>query len=278
MHGLPPAILDEERPHALIGEQAPKRPQLTRATTLSTGRATGVGTAARVTHARPMTSTVAHLLLAPLLAVVAPGPSPASVSTDVGPASVRPVFAAPAAVPAQLSPVWPLEPRPEIAERFDPPAERWSAGHRGVDLFATPGQRVRAASGGTITFAGSLAGRGVVVVSHGATRTTYEPVRASVRVGEAVRAGQPIGVTELFGSHCWPRSCLHWGLIEGETYLDPLTLVGAGPVRLLPLFSDLPTTGLLGPPIDLLPRGPTALRSAATTSIRKPPQPAPPRT
>jgi hypothetical protein len=44
-----------------------------------------------------------------------------------------------------------------------------------------------------------------------------------------------IGRLELFGSHCFPRSCLHWGLIEGETYLDPLTLVGAGPVRLLPL-------------------------------------------
>lgn len=35
-------------------------------------------------------------------------------------------------------------------------------------------------------------------------------------------------------SHCFPRACLHWGWLRGETYLDPLELVGAGPVRLVP--------------------------------------------
>ncbi len=53
-------------------------------------------------------------------------------------------------------------------------------------------------------------------------------------------AGAVLGRLEVFGSHCFPRSCLHWGLIEGaERYLDPLTLVGAGPVRLLPLDGSL---------------------------------------
>jgi len=76
----------------------------------------------------------------------------------------------------------------------------------------------------------------VVVVGHGSTRTTYEPVTATVGVGDRVDAGQVIGRLELFGSHCFPRWCLHWGLIEGrQHYLDPLTLVGAAPVRLLPL-------------------------------------------
>ena len=102
------------------------------------------------------------------------------------------------------------------------------------------GQPVLAALPGAVTFAGPLAGRGVVVVDHGATRTTYEPVAATVTVGTPVAAGAQVGTLELAGSHCFPRACLHWGWIEGETYLDPLRLVGAGPVRLLPLWRDDP--------------------------------------
>lgn len=131
--------------------------------------------------------------------------------------------------------VWPLRPRPAIAHGFDPPATRWGAGHRGVDLRGHPGQTVHAALGGTISFAGSIAGKGVVVVNHGRLRTTYEPVAASVRVGQHVSTGQPIGTLRLAPSHCFPGACLHWGLLRGETYLNPLTLVGAGPVRLMPL-------------------------------------------
>lgn len=137
--------------------------------------------------------------------------------------------------------VWPLDPQPDVAEGFDPPESRWGAGHRGVDLAGRPGQPVRAAAAGRVSFAGTLAGRGVVVVDHGPTRTTYEPVSAAVSVGDHVPAGGMIGRLQTFGSHCFPRSCLHWGLIEGrDHYLDPLTLVGAGPVRLLPLEGDLP--------------------------------------
>jgi murein DD-endopeptidase MepM/ murein hydrolase activator NlpD len=130
--------------------------------------------------------------------------------------------------------VWPLAPRPDVVSGFNPPASPYAAGHRGVDLAGSPGQDVRAAVGGRVTYAGSLAGRGVVVVSHGATRTTYEPVEPSVRVGELVDTGAVLGQLQLSGSHCAPTACLHWGLLEGEAYRDPLRLVGAGPVRLLP--------------------------------------------
>ncbi len=132
--------------------------------------------------------------------------------------------------------VWPLQPEPEVVAGFDPPDSPYAAGHRGVDLAGAVGQVVRAALAGRITYAGSLAGRGVVVVDHGATRTTYEPVTASVSLGDRVARGDPIGTLQLGGSHCFPRACLHWGWIEGETYLDPLRLVGLGPVRLLPLW------------------------------------------
>jgi murein DD-endopeptidase MepM/ murein hydrolase activator NlpD len=90
-----------------------------------------------------------------------------------------------------------------------------------------------------VTFAATLAGRGVVVVDHGGTRTTYEPVTATVPVGATVTAGTPVGRLAA-GSHCGATPCLHWGLRRGSTYLDPLgqsaddQLTGSGQVRLLP--------------------------------------------
>ena len=119
---------------------------------------------------------------------------------------------------------------------FRAPPTPWSAGHRGVDLAAAVGQPVHAAGGGRVTFAGLVAGRGVVVVAHpGGLRTTYEPVLPSVPVGAAVRLGDRIGIVARTRGHCPPRTCLHWGLRRGRTYLDPLSLVDRGPPVLLPL-------------------------------------------
>jgi murein DD-endopeptidase MepM/ murein hydrolase activator NlpD len=134
--------------------------------------------------------------------------------------------------------VWPLQPTPEVVRAFDPPDTTWGPGHRGVDLAGSVGQVVHTALAGRVTFAARLAGRGVVVVDHGATRTTYEPVARTVRVGDSLARGQPIGTLELAGSHCFPLACLHWGWRRGSTYLDPLLLVGGGPIVLLPLWGD----------------------------------------
>lgn len=151
-----------------------------------------------------------------------------------------------AAGPKLPSPAdWPLGGSPPVERGFDPPAERWGAGHRGVDLAAARGDPVRAAAAGTVTFAAPLAGRGVVVVDHGAVRTTYEPVAATVTPGTIVQLGTVIGRLQA-GGHCPDADCLHWGLVHGEDYLDPLTLISAAainnggpvgndePIRLLP--------------------------------------------
>lgn len=121
-----------------------------------------------------------------------------------------------------------------VLRPFDPPEARWGSGHRGVDVAAWPDDLIRTAGPGTVAFAGPLAGRGVVVVSHGALRTTYEPVEAVVSVGEVVAVGQPLGRLQPAGVHCGGASCLHWGLLRARTYLDPLALLGRAPVRLLP--------------------------------------------
>ena len=140
---------------------------------------------------------------------------------------------------------------PAVVRGFDPPAQPWLAGHRGVDLSAPPGTPVVAAGRGVVTYAGMLAGRGVVAVSHGELRTTYEPVTSVVVVGEHVDTGQPIGTLATVGGHCLPATCLHWGLRRGEEYLDPLELL-RDRVRLLPLGSEAVTA-----PGARVPRSPS---------------------
>lgn len=185
--------------------------------------ARGAPTAAGIVASMRRSSTCLLLLLLLLVGVVPPA---------------RADDAAPPDLVGQG--VWPLRPEPEVVASFRPPSAPWGPGHRGVDLAGSVAQPVGSALPGRVAYAGRLAGRGVVTVDHGETRTTYQPVRALVAVGDVVAAGGRIGTLELDGSHCFPRACLHWGWIRQETYLDPLLLVGGGPVRLLPLWSDSP--------------------------------------
>jgi len=130
---------------------------------------------------------------------------------------------------------WPIKPA-RLSLGFDRPPQNWLPGHRGVDLVGRSGDQVLAAGNGVVSFAGSVAGKGVVVIRHGALRTTYEPVTATVAIGSRVRVGEVIGRLAIGDSHCSTQtsvSCLHWGLIRGEKYLNPLSLVQKR-VRLLP--------------------------------------------
>jgi hypothetical protein len=105
-----------------------------------------------------------------------------------------------------------------------------------------------------VTFAGPLAGRGVVVVTHAdGTRTTYEPVTATVTRGDRVRGGDALGRLSVAGSHCLPLACLHWGRRRGDVYLDPMLLLRPGPARLLPVWAGARD----GPSLDRTLRRPT---------------------
>ncbi|MGB8650031.1 MAG: M23 family metallopeptidase [Mycobacteriales bacterium] len=146
---------------------------------------------------------------------------------------------------------WPLAGAPVVDRGFAPPATPWGAGHRGVDLRALTGQPVLAAGPGQVSYAGELAGRGVVTVTHAhGLRTTYEPVRPSVRVGQSVPAGAVLGRLATGHASCRAgTTCLHWGLLRGDTYLDPLSLLSPLQVRLLPLGdAALPGGGALPRP------------------------------
>ena len=135
---------------------------------------------------------------------------------------------------------WPLRPRPTVLRAFDPPSAKWKRGHRGVDLAATAGQPVYAAAGGSVVFAGRLAGRPLVSIAHpGGLRTTYEPVQAAVSAGQLVAAGSAVGVLVAGHPGCGAPACLHWGALWGPAsradYVDPLGLLATTPVRLKPL-------------------------------------------
>lgn len=140
---------------------------------------------------------------------------------------------------------WPVGSRPTVLRGWEPPATPYGPGHRGVDLAAAPGSLVRAAAPGRVSFSGQVAGRGVLSITLNGTgqpplRTTYEPVTALVAEGDEVAAGQVVAVLGPGPFHC-AGGCLHWGLLRGTDYLDPLSLLpddllDRGPARLLPVF------------------------------------------
>ncbi|QSB06217.1 murein hydrolase activator EnvC family protein [Natronoglycomyces albus] len=123
-----------------------------------------------------------------------------------------------------------------VVRPFHPPPLPWAAGHRGVDLAGSHRHVITAARDGVVVYADRLNDRGVVAIAHpGGWRTSYEPVEASVRTGQHVRAGDEIGL--LVGAHrgCDDSDpCLHWGARLHGRYVDPLWLLGLGQARLLP--------------------------------------------
>jgi murein DD-endopeptidase MepM/ murein hydrolase activator NlpD len=147
-------------------------------------------------------------------------------------AALMPLWTTPAADWA-----WPLPGRPEVTREFRAPAQRWSPGHRGVDLSAAPGQVVLAPADGVVAYAGVVVDRGELAIAHrGGVRTSYEPVTPLVEVGHPVRQGQPVATVAGTPGHCAPAGCLHWGARRGGVYTDPLTLVRPPePPVLLPL-------------------------------------------
>lgn len=171
---------------------------------------------------------VAALLTAAGLLLAAPFTAPLAGR------SARERAARPGSAPASL--VEYRAPVPgQVVRPFEPPPTPYAAGHRGVDLAAAPGEPVRAAGSGVVRFAGTVAGRGVLVLAHADGVTTeYEPVQPLVRAGQAVFGGAMVARVDGRHAGC-AASCLHWGARRGGDYLDPLTLLRPlGPVVLLP--------------------------------------------
>ena len=108
------------------------------------------------------------------------------------------------------------------------------------ELNCAAESKADAAGPASVVFAGILAGRPVVSLAHpGGLHTSYEPVRALVRVGQTVDANTPLGRLQAGHPGCPAPACLHWGAMWGPAsradYVDPLGLLAGTRVRLKPL-------------------------------------------
>ena len=131
----------------------------------------------------------------------------------------------------------PLQTQFVVTGPYVPPPHPYAAGHRGIDLRASPGASVVAPSDGTVSFAGNVAGRGVISVRvDGSTVVSIEPVVSGLGEGDGVRAGEVLGTVGT-GGHCVGNDgsveCIHLGVRVDDTYLNPLRYFFGRP-KLLP--------------------------------------------
>ncbi|MDO5746931.1 MAG: M23 family metallopeptidase [Actinomycetaceae bacterium] len=119
--------------------------------------------------------------------------------------------------------MWPTQTKAPVVRNFDPPAERWLAGHRGVDIEGHVGQVIVSPAQGVVAFSGVINHVGIVSIDHpNGIRTTYQPLHERIDAGSVVAKGQKIGV--LASDPSGPR--LHWGAKTGKyTYVNPMRLL-----------------------------------------------------
>jgi len=119
--------------------------------------------------------------------------------------------------------VWPVKHSHAVVRPFDAPDSPWGAGHRGIDLVASKGDRVIAPVSGTIHFSGRVVNRGIITIKTDEGHlVSIEPVVATITSG-SVRAGEPIGT--VGSGHC-QGGCLHIGLRVGGEYRSPAAELG----------------------------------------------------
>ncbi len=148
------------------------------------------------------------------------------------------------AAPSRLGPLagdrsapwaWPISGADVLVKPFDAPAQRWLPGHRGVDVAGFEGSPVLAVADGIVSYSGVINSVGILSVQHSnGLLSTYQPVSDRPPAGTAVSQGEHVGTLASQGSHCWPLNCLHLGARRGTTYLDPMLLLQAWEVSLLP--------------------------------------------
>lgn len=184
---------------------------------------------------RPPRRGTAHLVAAAVLTgalVVGAPPSSAGTVQVSSPTSQETMDAAPWANAAvETSWIWPASPFRWV-QPYVQPADRYSAGHRGVDVRPVAGDGVRSPADGTVAFAGAVAGRGVLTIAHdGGLVTTLEPVETTLRAGDPVTQGQTVA-TLATGGHV-PAGVLHFGVRRNGEYVNPLLLFGGVPRAVL---------------------------------------------
>ncbi len=124
--------------------------------------------------------------------------------------------------------------RRDIGSGFGDPRNHGSRSHRGVDVFAPRGTPVLAATDGRITGVGTNRLGGNVVRMRGEDKLSFYYAhlhRQTVRFGERVRAGEPVGEVGNTGNARTTPPHLHFGVFRRGEAVDPygyLVDLGAG--------------------------------------------------
>jgi murein DD-endopeptidase MepM/ murein hydrolase activator NlpD len=116
-----------------------------------------------------------------------------------------------------------------VIRAFDPPETAFGAGHRGIDIAAPLGTKVRGAADGVVAFAGRVAGGLFVSVDHpDGVRTTYSWLGSlEVARGDPVDRGHVLGTSGRGHAGLDPPH-LHFGARVGDVYIDPMLLLERG--------------------------------------------------
>lgn len=128
--------------------------------------------------------------------------------------------------------LWPVDGVRQVVEPYRAPAHAYGAGHRGVDLAAPVGMTVRAPAAGIVAFRGTVVDRPLLTIDHGGGLvSTFEPLQSTLAPGDAVSAGDVVGVVDV-GGHTEPGA-LHLGVRLDGTYINPMILFGDVPRAVL---------------------------------------------
>lgn len=127
---------------------------------------------------------------------------------------------------------WPVDGPRRVVTPFRAPAHEYGPGHRGMDIAAAPGTKVRAPAGGVVAFRGTVVDRPLLTIDHGGGYvTTWEPLTSSLEAGAVVDAGEVIG-TVAAGGHA-VRGTMHVGVRMDDAYVNPRPLFGEVPRAVL---------------------------------------------
>ena len=145
-----------------------------------------------------------------------------------------------------------------VADPFREPACRWCPGNRGIEYATGSGEAVIAVAAGRVTFSGTIAGRTYVVVRHvDGRRATYGNLADRLYAeGDVIVAGALVGHAS---------GAFHFGLRDGERYIDPAPFIG----RLVGVPRLVPNDGVTHPPPSqprLVCSAPMSVGNAQTSS------------
>jgi hypothetical protein len=130
--------------------------------------------------------------------------------------------------PAWAEWTWPV--RGEVITPYRNGGDPYASGqHRGIDIAAATGTTVVAATSGEVRFAGTAGSSGLTVsvrTADGRYDTSYLHLSStSVREGDRVAAGQPLGAVGTSGTRSATEPHLHFGVRDAgsrHAYHDPL--------------------------------------------------------